>query len=40
MSMFDYVVVNHPGEIGKAVADIEAIIAAEKCRAVPRDVII
>jgi guanylate kinase len=40
MSMFDYVVVNHPGEIGKAVADIEAIIAAEKCRAVPRDIII
>jgi guanylate kinase len=38
MTMFDYVVVNHPGEIGKAVADIEAIIAAEKCRAVPREI--
>jgi guanylate kinase len=38
MAMFDYVVVNHPGEVNKAVADIEAIIAAEKCRAVPRDI--
>jgi guanylate kinase len=38
MAMFDYVVVNHPGEIKRAVADIEAIIAAEKCRARPREI--
>lgn len=38
MMMFDYVVVNRPGEIDKAVADIEAIIAAEKCRASPREI--
>ncbi len=38
MTMFDYVVINRPGEIDKAVADIEAIIAAEKCRASPREI--
>ena len=37
MPMFDYIVVNRPGEIDRAVADIEAIIAAEKCRATPRE---
>jgi guanylate kinase len=37
LPMFDYIVVNRPGEIDRAVADIEAIIAAEKCRATPRD---
>ena len=33
---FDYRVVNHDGSLGQAVADIDAIIAAEKCRVVPR----
>jgi guanylate kinase len=37
LPMFDYIVVNRPGEIDRAVADIEAIIAAEKCRATPRE---
>jgi guanylate kinase len=32
LPMFDYVVVNRPGEINQAVADIVAIIKAEKCR--------
>jgi guanylate kinase len=36
LSMFDYVVVNRHGEIGRAVQEIRSIIAAEKCRAVPR----
>jgi guanylate kinase len=36
MPMFDYIVVNHPGEIKQAVADIMAIITAEKCRVAPR----
>jgi guanylate kinase len=35
--MFDYIVVNRPGEINQAVADIVAIITAEKCRVAPRD---
>ena len=38
LKMFDYVVVNRPGEIEKAVADIQAIIAAEKCRTTPREI--
>lgn len=33
---FDYRVVNHDGRLDQAVADIDAIIAAEKCRVVPR----
>jgi len=37
LPMFDYVVVNHPGEINKAVADIVAIIKAEKCRIAQRE---
>jgi guanylate kinase len=37
LPMFDYIVINRPGEIDRAVADIEAIIAAEKCRATPRE---
>jgi guanylate kinase len=32
LPMFDYVVVNHDNEIDRAVADIAAIIACEKCR--------
>ena len=37
LSMFDYIVVNRPGEIKQAVADILSIIAAEKCRVTPRE---
>jgi len=32
LPMFDYVVVNHQDQVGKAAAQIEAIISAEKCR--------
>lgn len=35
--MFDYVVVNRHGEIQSAIEAINAIILAEKCRAVPRE---
>jgi guanylate kinase len=38
MSLFDYVVVNHEGEVERAVKDVLAIISAEKCRIVPRTV--
>jgi len=34
--MFDYVVVNREGKIDQTIADINAIITAEKCRAVQR----
>ena len=37
---FDYVVINRWGEIDLAVADIEAIITAEKCRVTPREIVI
>jgi len=37
LPMFDYIVVNRPGEIKRAVDDILAIIAAEKCRVARRD---
>jgi guanylate kinase len=40
LPLFDYVVVNRHGEIDQAVAKIKAIIAAEKCRAEPRRVIL
>jgi guanylate kinase len=36
LPLFDYMVINRQGEIDRAVADIEAIIAAEKCRVTPR----
>jgi guanylate kinase len=36
--MFDYMVVNHRDQIDGAVGDIEAVIRAEKCRLVPRDI--
>jgi len=36
--MFDYIVFNRQDEIDRAVTDIEAIIAAEKCRVVPREI--
>jgi guanylate kinase len=38
MPLFDYVVLSRQGEIGRAVADIKAIIAAEKCRVTPREI--
>jgi guanylate kinase len=37
MPMFDYIVVNRPGEINQAVTDIIAIIKAEKCRVAQRE---
>ena len=38
LSLFDYVVVNRESEIDKAVADIKAIITAEKRRVNPREI--
>lgn len=38
LSLFDYIVFNRRGEVNRAVADIEAIISAEKCRVVPRKI--
>lgn len=38
LSSFDYAVVNQEGEIERAVADIKAIITAEKCRVKPREI--
>jgi len=38
LPLFDYVVVNRWDEIDLAVADIEAIITAEKCRVTPRGI--
>ncbi len=38
LPMFDYIVFNRPGKLGSAVADIEAIITAEKCRVTPREI--
>jgi guanylate kinase len=35
LPMFDYLVVNHQGKIDDVVADIKAIIRAEKCRVAP-----
>jgi len=40
LPIFDYVVVNKQGEIDSAVSDIKAIIATEKCRVNPREVIL
>jgi guanylate kinase len=37
LPLFDYMVFNRQGEMGRAVADIKAIIAAEKCRVIPRE---
>lgn len=37
LPLFDYIVFNRRGEINRAVTDIEAIISAEKCRVVPRE---
>lgn len=38
LERFEYVVLNHKDKIGQAVADIKAIITAEKCRTKPRRV--
>jgi len=38
LSCFDYAIVNREGEIDRAVADIKAIITAEKCRVNPREI--
>ncbi len=38
LSLFDYIVVNKRDEIDQAVAEIEAIITAEKCRVSPREI--
>jgi guanylate kinase len=40
LPIFDYLVINRHNELDKAVADIEAIIAAEKCRVTPREIIL
>jgi guanylate kinase len=37
LPLFDYLVFNRQDEIDRALADIEAIIAAEKCRVTPRE---
>ncbi len=37
LPLFDYIVINRQGEIDRAVADIKAIITAEKCRVAPRE---
>ena len=37
LSQFDYMVINKQGEFDRTVAQIEAIIAAEKCRVTPRE---
>ncbi|HTY82225.1 MAG TPA: guanylate kinase [Dehalococcoidales bacterium] len=38
LSIFDYIVVNREGKIDQTIADIRAIIAAEKCRVAPREI--
>ncbi|MFX1266166.1 MAG: guanylate kinase [Promethearchaeota archaeon] len=38
LCLFDYVVVNRRDEIDLAVAQVEAIITAEKCRVIPREI--
>lgn len=38
LPVFDYVVVNKQDEIDAAVSEIQAIIAAEKCRVAPREI--
>jgi guanylate kinase len=38
LSLFDYVVYNQRNDINRAVADIVAIITAEKCRVEPREI--
>jgi len=38
LALFDYVVYSHRDELNRAVADINAIITAEKCRVSPREI--
>ena len=38
VEMFDYRVINEDGGLDRAIADIDAIIAAEKCRVTPRTI--
>jgi len=38
LSLFDYIVVNKQGEIDQTVSQIEAIITAEKCRVIPKEI--
>ena len=38
LPMFDYIVINRHGESDRTIADIVAIIAAEKCRVKPREI--
>ena len=40
LSLFDYKVLNKTGEINQAVSDIKAIITAEKCRVIPREIVL
>jgi guanylate kinase len=40
LPIFDYLVINRHNELDKAVADIEAIIKAEKCRVTPREIVL
>jgi len=40
LSQFDYVVVNHSGEMEQTVSTIQAIIAAEKHRVTPRQIVL
>ncbi len=37
LPMFDYAVINHPGQIDRVVSDIRAIITTEKLRVTPRE---
>lgn len=38
LHLFDYIIVNRRDQIDRAVSDINAVIQAEKCRLVPREV--
>ena len=38
LPLYDYIVLNKRGEIDLAVSNIEAIITAEKCRVIPREI--
>lgn len=38
LHIFDYVIVNRENELNKTIADVLAIIAAEKCRVAPRSI--
>jgi guanylate kinase len=40
LHLFDYVVYNKDGEVDTAVSQIKAIIAAEKCRVTPREIVL